>query len=95
MCSLKKIQAEMPRNLLAMAVGIEQKTIVDQVIQKVSNLVAFGHLEQMSKFLFCIWFIDLANVGYLNIYVIEGATGTCPISLNDLNTLCFPEVLCN
>lgn len=29
-----KIQAEMPRNLLAMAVGIEQKTIVDQIIQK-------------------------------------------------------------
>jgi hypothetical protein len=48
MCSLKKIQAEMPRNLLAMAVGIEQKTIVDQIIQKVSNLVAFGHLQQMS-----------------------------------------------
>lgn len=95
MCSLKKIQAEMPRNLLAMAVGIEQKTIVNRIIQKVSNLVAFGHLQQMSKFLFCIWFIDLANAGYLNIYVIKGATGTCPISLNDLNTMCFTEVLCN
>lgn len=31
-----------------MAVGIEQKTIVDEIIQKVSNLVAFGHLQQMS-----------------------------------------------
>lgn len=85
----------MPRNLLAMAVGIEQKAIVNQIIQKVSNLVAFGHHQQMSKFLFCIWFIDPANVWYLNIYVIKGATGTCAKSLNDLNTLCFPEVLCN